>query len=94
MLYCPYCGEKALISESDKVTIQRIWSTTRQKVVEEREITKREIPKTELETLKEKNRHEIEMKEQDKKEMMFAFKYIIGICAAGIFAFWLISVIF
>lgn len=94
MLYCPYCGEKALISESDKVTIQRIWSTTRQNVVKEKETTKREIPKTELEMLKEKNRHEIEMKEQDKKEMMFAFKYIIGICAAGIFAFWLISVIF
>ena len=77
MLYCPYCGEKSLIAESDKVTIQRIWSTTRQKVVEEREITKREIPRTELEMLKEKNRHEMEMKKEQQKEYMRDLKLAI-----------------
>lgn len=74
MLYCPYCGEKSLIVESDRVTVQRIWSTTRQNVVKEKETTKREIPKTELEMLKEKNRHEMEMKKEKQKEDARDFK--------------------
>ena len=90
MLYCPYCGEKALISESDRVTVQRIWSTTRQNVVKEKETTKREIPKTELEILKEKNRHEIEMKEQDKKEVIIALRVVFG-CIGLMFVLLILS---